>query len=836
MVVPCPPSTPSPPTSPSSAPSATPAPPLPKPPSTLPSARLLEDAGAPLTETQRAGVFLTNALTGWVPETHPQSVLSEEFRREREDSEHIKQQETILVILGNPPYNGYAGIARIEEERDLTTAYRAPIAGLPAPQGQGLNDLYIRFFRIAERRIAANANGQGIVSFISNNAWLDGLSHTTMRHLYLHTFQQIFIDNLNGDKYRTGKTTPDGKPDPSAFSTPQNREGIQVGTAIATLVRNTTTPTPPAVIPTPNAVILAKPESPYLPSSVHPNAESAATTPSAEGATTYQPGPKAQVPAPMSPQRAESPTHNSLGRRPRSGDRETPRAEGPAHPAANAAVTIHLRDIWGTTKLSHLERESRREAEPTYTTLNPTPALGNPFANRIHSAAYTSWPRLPELFPISFPGIQTGRDAFLVEIDRDVLRHRLDIYLDPQTSDAELLHSFPVVMKNSQRFNASQTRATLMGIEKKAHRQALEMGSLTSEKDLRRQLIDQRIQPYCYRPFDLRWLYWEMHTKLLDEKRDEYVRERVPDALAFAAAQSSRTGYDPPPVTKSLGGRHLVERGANIFPVQALQPTLFHSNILQENLADVLLGGTEDQGSAEPYFFHALATMHTPQYRLENSGALLGDWPRIPLPATADLLAHSASLGHHLAELLDPESSINLAAEWSFLAALKRPSNALPEETLKITAGWGSRGQGSTVMPGRGRLAERPWTPDERKKLAILEASQSLTLEAALTLLGETCVDIYLNAAPSDDQTGQSVFWSAIPIHVWNYTLGGYQVLKKWLSYREHTLLGRPLHEDEARYFAQVARRIAAILLLGPALDASYQAILPTATGLPTRR
>jgi Type ISP C-terminal specificity domain len=112
-----------------------------------------------------------------------------------------------------------------------------------------------------------------------------------------------------------------------------------------------------------------------------------------------------------------------------------------------------------------------------------------------------------------------------------------------------------------------------------------------------------------------------------------------------------------------------------------------------------------------------------------------------------------------------------------------------------------------------------------RKKIAAVAATQSLTLEGALALLGETCVDVHLN--------GES-FWAAIPITVWNYTLGGYQVLKKWLSYRELTLLGRPLHSEEAAYFAQVVRRIAAILLLGPALDASYQAILPTAAGLPT--
>ena len=78
-------------------------------------------------------------------------------------------------------------------------------------------------------------------------------------------------------------------------------------------------------------------------------------------------------------------------------------------------------------------------------------------------------------------------------------------------------------------------------------------------------------------------------------------------------------------------------------------------------------------------------------------------------------------------------------------------------------------------------------------------------------------------------------YWSAIPINVWNYALGGYQVLKKWLSYRELSLLGRALHPEEAAYFAQVVRRIAAILLVGPALDANYGAIVAGTVGLPTR-
>jgi hypothetical protein len=62
-----------------------------------------------------------------------------------------------------------------------------------------------------------------------------------------------------------------------------------------------------------------------------------------------------------------------------------------------------------------------------------------------------------------------------------------------------------------------------------------------------------------------------------------------------------------------------------------------------------------------------------------------------------------------------------------------------------------------------------------------------------------------------------------VPRRVWDYTLGGYQVLKKWLSYREQALLGRPLTVDEVGYVTQVARRIAALVLLGPDLDANYR-------------
>jgi hypothetical protein len=58
-----------------------------------------------------------------------------------------------------------------------------------------------------------------------------------MRQRFLTEFDALWFDCLNGDSRETGKVTPEGKPDPSVFSTEYNREGIRVGTAICLMVR-----------------------------------------------------------------------------------------------------------------------------------------------------------------------------------------------------------------------------------------------------------------------------------------------------------------------------------------------------------------------------------------------------------------------------------------------------------------------------------------------------------------------------------------------------------------------------------------------------------------------
>jgi len=149
----------------------------------------------------------------------------------------------------------------------------------------------------------------------------------------------------------------------------------------------------------------------------------------------------------------------------------------------------------------------------------------------------------------------------------------------------------------------------------------------------------------------------------------------------------------------------------------------------------------------------------------------------------------------------------------------KRGGKTLETADLALTSGWGSTqntGSGSTiVMPGRGLAAERDYTAKERAALEAEGKTLGLSASEVFALLGARTLDVHLNA---------DAFWTNVPPRVWDYTLGGYQVIKKWLSYREQSVLGRALKSDEAAYVSEMIRRIAAIFLMGPALDANYAA------------
>ncbi|MFA4964401.1 MAG: type ISP restriction/modification enzyme [Thermoleophilia bacterium] len=235
------------------------------------------------------------------------------------------------------------------------------------------------------------------------------------------------------------------------------------------------------------------------------------------------------------------------------------------------------------------------------------------------------------------------------------------------------------------------------------------------------------------------------------------------------------------------------------------------------------LGGLD--GSLEELFCTVVGLLNAPAYACENAGALRQDWPRVPLPATRDALLASAELGREVTALLDAEEPVDDVTTGSVRHEL-RPIGVLTSISggqldpstgdLAVTAGWGHAGQGGVTMPGRGRLVERPYADAELAAFREGLSDLGLTYDQLTACLGGACYDVYLNDV---------AYWRCIPARVWKYTIGGYQVMKKWLSYRERALLRRDLKPDEARYVTEMTRRIAAILLLEPALDANYERV-----------
>ena len=663
---------------------------------------------APLAKdgTERAGVFLTNALTGWESKEpkEQQRFSIPELKEERDLAEEVKQEKPVLVVLGNPPYNGFAGVA-IGDEWKLLEAYRKPkqveFGDAKTGDTRGLNDLYVRFFRMAERRIAEKT-GRGVVCFISNYSWLDGLSFTGMRKHYLEAFDAIRVDCLNGDKYKTGKIAPDGSPDPSIFSTPEDPVGIQVGTAIGTLVR----------------------KSDHAP-----------------------------------------------------------------------AKTVGFRNLWGQKKREELTATAETVPNKLYDNVEPSLSLGLPFKPTIVSADWSGWPSLTDLFPTSCPGVHTGRDRFLVDIDLDRLRARIADYFNPALSHEVIAERYPAAMRNSSAFKVSDAR--------KVRESLLARGGPNEAGFVQE----------SYRPFDNRWLYWEADRRLLTAPAPDYWEHVFEGNVWLSSAQHLRKGASEPQacIAKHVGSFHLIERGAAMFParlyVGVVDPHA-DQNGRRPNLSDAAREYLERVGAnVEDLFHHVLAVLHDPTYREANAGALRMEWPRIPVPGwpdgddpgAAEELAAASARGRKLAQLLDSDTPVPGVTEGVLrpeIAAIAVPSTVdghnMTGEDFAVTAGWGHFGPGEAVMPGQGRVVERPYTPEERAALG-----------GAAATLGDTTFDIHLN---------DRAYWRNVPAAVWGYKLGGYQVLKKWLSYRERGVLGRALSASEVAHFAETARRVAALL------------------------
>ncbi len=708
---------------------------------------LLSGYGAPLSDdtNERAAVYLTNALTGWEPPKEPKTRLPfKELEEERDAAEHVKRDVPILVVLGNPPYNAFAGTSP-EEEAGLVDSYKE-LLNTPVDQGGwgikkfNLDDLYVRFFRIAERRIVKT--GQGVVSFISNHSWVTEPSFVVLRERLLSGFDKLWIENLHGNR-KISEYAPDGNTSETIFAIQGFSSGIQQGVVTSLWVK-------------------------------------------------------------------------TLRRKKKRADilfRDDINAARASDRRQQLIDSIKFRNFNKQYELASPDKENRYSFRPMDT-----------------SAEYLSWPKVTDMCAVPpSNGLMEKRGGVLIDIDRQKLEKRMQMYYDKNVN----WHSLEIVnhglTKDAARFDAKNARLKVLAAE---------------------EYQPENLRPYTVRPFENRWCYYSGTRPLWNEPRPTLWAQCWEDNkfLLTRLRTSSDTEGIPCYFSSFLSDDHLIMPDASCIPfrlrIQNDQKKKVKTNETEDLFTETEAINTiianlsskarsyltslkytnidEDENVSSLVWLHALAIGYSPQYLEENRDGIRQDWPRIPLPAEKTVLTESSVLGAEVASLLDPSTSVagvtsgTIFPEFTVMGAMNRAGGGAINPAageLDVTAGWGHAGKGGITMPAKGRILKRAYSPEEIKALSRGAKRLGITTDSAIRVLGNSACDVYIN---------DTVYWQCIPESVWEYRIGGYQVIKKWLSYREKELLGRGLLLDEAEYITEIVRRIAALLFMTSRLNGNY--------------
>lgn len=168
----------------------------------------LKETGYTGFTNQRLNVFLTNSLEEATPRVN--NLFAQWLSDEAHAASRVKLNTPVMICLGNPPYS----VSSQNNRKWITELIANYKKDLNEKNIQPLSDDYIKFIRLGQYYI--DKNGEGILAYISNNSFLDGLIHRQMRAELLKSFDDIFILNLHGNS-RKHETCPDGSIDENVF-------------------------------------------------------------------------------------------------------------------------------------------------------------------------------------------------------------------------------------------------------------------------------------------------------------------------------------------------------------------------------------------------------------------------------------------------------------------------------------------------------------------------------------------------------------------------------------------------------------------------------------------
>lgn len=169
---------------------------------------VLRETGFTQQSDKRLRVYLTNSLEEHNADTG--TLFSAAISNESNEASYIKRDTPVMVMIGNPPYS-VSSTNNSDYIQRLLNDYKK---NLNERNIQPLSDDYIKFIRLGQEYICKT--GEGILAFICNNSFIDGIIHRQMRKELMRTFDKIYILDLHGNA-RKKETAIDGSKDENVF-------------------------------------------------------------------------------------------------------------------------------------------------------------------------------------------------------------------------------------------------------------------------------------------------------------------------------------------------------------------------------------------------------------------------------------------------------------------------------------------------------------------------------------------------------------------------------------------------------------------------------------------
>lgn len=184
----------------------------------------LRETGYRFETTERVRVYLTNALEP-ASDRGQQSFAGffPALAHEAQAVNEIKRKRRFTVVVGNPPYSNFGQLNKNPFILGLLEDYKRGLG----EKKLNLDDDFIKFLRFSQH--LHDKTGLGVVGMITNNVFLDGLTHRRMRESLIESFSTCYLLNLHGD-IRKREAALAGEADRNVFD-------IQQGVSIILLLK-----------------------------------------------------------------------------------------------------------------------------------------------------------------------------------------------------------------------------------------------------------------------------------------------------------------------------------------------------------------------------------------------------------------------------------------------------------------------------------------------------------------------------------------------------------------------------------------------------------------------